>query len=276
MLRRAVVPTLAFFLAILPACRSGWDFEPSKTTAVGKDVEAAIQLLSTSTIMDRAAMMGAFALFRQHPQDQAMAELLPRLSDERPTKRRSAIYILHMLPWEDPTPALPKLRLHLTHPEAATRGMAATALGALGDRESTGALVRMLETDEEGYVRRGAAWALGELADREALAPLRAALEDSSHSVSISARNAIARLELLEEYEDAGPQARPVIQGIWTIAGSVPYEDVRLTRAVEMIRSVDPEIRRPLLESLAASQVVDIRNSALYAQGQLSGKPWKY
>jgi len=272
---KAVVRSISCCIAILLACGACWKFEPRKTTAVGKDVEAAIFLLSTSNSRQRAKVMGAFALIRQHPQSEALQELLPWLADERPTKRRSAVYALQMLAWEDPAPALPPLRGLLTHSESATRGMSALALGALGDSESFDALVKMLESDKTGYARRCAAWALGELASQEGLAPLEAALGDADDSVVANAENAIERLRFLRRNKSTDPDKQRVIQGVWLISGSVIHHDVRLQRAVEMIRSADPSISRPLLAALASSEVEDIRNSAIYAQKQLYASAMK-
>ncbi len=235
-----------------------------------KDVAAAIGIMSKSTESDRAQLTAAYQLIQKHPKHEALVALVPWLNNNTATKRRSAVYALQMLPWDDATPALPSLRKLLTHKEDMTRGMAALTLASLGDKSSYDAFARMLKDDDSGYARRCAAWALGELADQQAVAALEAARKDRDSLVASNADNALQRLAFLHENEAATGEARHVIQGIWIISGSTINQDARLDRAVEEIRMCSRPLRERMLQDLKDSKVEAIRNSAMVALGRMS------
>ncbi len=57
--------------------------------------------------------------------------------------------------------------------------------------------------------------------------------------------------------------------GIWLISGSSILMKTRLNRAVDMIRSVDESVRKPILEKLKSSKFGSVKNSATFALSKL-------
>ncbi|MCX7012866.1 MAG: HEAT repeat domain-containing protein [Candidatus Sumerlaeota bacterium] len=238
---------------------------------VRKDVTEAIDLLSQTMETQTDRVKQAFDLVRRHPRDQALAALIPWLDDKEATRRRSAVYMIQMLPWDDPAPAFAPLRKLLTHEEPLTRGMAGMALASLGDKKSYDSLANMLAKDDDPYARRCAAWALGELGDEKALPALQTALGDRDGSVKANAQNAIERLTFLRENKAVDGDAAQVVRGVWLISGSTPYQQERLAQAMALIQSADRSVSEGILTGLKSSEMQSIKNSALLALAGMKG-----
>jgi len=208
----------------------------------------------------------AYRYIRPLPDGEALRYLCEWLGSEEATKRRSAIDIIAQLNWEDAGPSFVPLRKLLQHEEDFTRGMAALALGAKCDTGAYDTIVRLLIEDPSGYTRRCAAFALGDMKKPEALVPLKAALEKSTDTmVSGNITNAAARLTFLKEHEGAEGKARAVVEGIWIIAGSTPYQEDRIERAMKSINSADELTRRQVYIKALRSPSQFIRNSVMFA-----------
>ena len=243
--------------------------DSAEAADVEKDAAAAIDMLSKTAEAQVSRVLEAIKLIQRHPKKQALAALIPYLDDPEPTRRRSAVYFVQTIPWDDGSPAFPALRKLLTHSEALTRGMSGMALAGLDDDKSFDALVKMLEDDDDPYARRCAAWALGELKNQKAMAHLKKALNDSNALVKSNAHNAIERLSFRQEFQDVTGAAKAVYEGVWLISGSNIYMETRISRAVAMIRSVEEPIRRPIVEKLKSSKLASVRNSVILALSRI-------
>ena len=80
-------------------------------------------------------------------------------------------------------------------------GVAAMALGRIGDKQALKPLIERLE-DESAYVRASAAKALGYLGDKRAARALKSALKEESEEVRKAAREALKKLKI-------GPVEKP-------------------------------------------------------------------
>jgi HEAT repeat protein len=256
-------------LAVLLVCGGASMCDSVLAADLEKDVTAAIDMLSKTAETQTARVLEAMELIQRHPNKQALAALIPYLDDPEPTRRRSAVYFLQFLSWDDASPAFPALRKLLTHSEAMTRGMSGMALASLVDDKSFDALVKMLKDDDDPYARRCAAWALGELKNQKATEHLKIALNDSNALVKSNTHNAIERLSFRQEFQDVTGPAKSVYEGVWLISGSSVLMKTRLDRAVSMIRSVDESVRKPILEKLKSSKLASVKNSAAFALSQL-------
>src|SRR5262245_7249866 len=76
----------------------------------------------------------------------------------------------------------------LKHRGAAVRGRAALAIGRIGDKSGTDALIAMLEHEESKAARAMAAFALGEMEDERAVSSLMAIVEREKEAPSVRAR----------------------------------------------------------------------------------------
>jgi len=76
----------------------------------------------------------------------------------------------------------------LKHRSAAVRDRAALAIGRIGDKLGTDALIAMLEHEESEPARAMAAFALGEMEDAQGVAALMAVVEREKESLSVRAR----------------------------------------------------------------------------------------
>ncbi|HOZ49400.1 MAG TPA: HEAT repeat domain-containing protein [Candidatus Hydrogenedentes bacterium] len=264
---------LVFAVVAAIALASGGTFAMGQEAVTSKDVspevqqhiQQAIDILCKTSEFERDKIKNVFDIVRAQPNEPALLALCEWLKSDAATKRRSAIFILGALPWDDAGPALPPLRALLNHEEAMTRGMAALTLGTLEDGESYDAIVHTMRDDRDPYARRCAAYALGDLAELKALDPLQAALQDPDDNVKNNARNAVDRLTFLKDHAQATGDAKQVVRGIWLIAGTVPWDNDRLDRAVALIRGANPEARKAILAEAASSSSEAIKNSARYA-----------
>jgi HEAT repeat protein len=244
---------------------TGVDAQAPAVDKAPKDVQSAIDeaidTLSTTSEFERDRVKSVFDIVRGQPQIPALEALAGWLKSTDANKRRSAVYIIGALPWDDVSPALPALRDLLKHDEVTTRGMAALSLATVGDTACYEAVLEMAQKDKDGYARRCAAWALGELGDPKALEPLKAIKADSDMGVSSNAENAIDRLTFLRDHATASKEAMPAVRGIWIVAGSTAWDETRLGRAFDLVQSAAPEVRASVLDEAAKSSSIAIRNS---------------
>ena len=246
---------------------------PSPSTEVAMKIHEAIDLLSVTSEFERDKVKTVLDLVKAQPSQPALTELCKELKSDVATKRRSAVYILGALHWEDSGLAFTPLRELLSHSESMTRGMAALTLGTLADNASYEAIVRMAREDKDAYARRCAAYALGELGDVKALEPLESICKDKDPNVATNAKNAVDRLKFLQENASTTGDAQKVVHGIWIISGSVPWDTERLQRAVSMIQSCDAGIQKTILDKAAESTSVAIKNSVAYARKEMVKAP---
>ena len=238
----------------------------AEDTDVKAEVEKAIELLSKTAESQTEQVARAFGYIRPLPNGEALKYLCEWLGSEVATKRRSAVYIIQELNWEDASPSFVPLRKLLEHEEPLTRGMAALALGAKCDTGAYDAVVALLSEDPSGYTRRCAASALGDMKRTEALVPLKEARENSDDAViTANITSAVERLTFLKEQEGVEGKAKAVVEGIWIIAGSTPNQADRLERAMKRINSANAETRQQVYAKALESPSQAIRNSAMFA-----------
>lgn len=91
------------------------------------------------------------------------------------------------------------------------RERVALALGRIGDRQATPALIETMQRDRLDAVRRMAAFALGEIEDPAAIAPLLKVLDDGSSSPALRARAAEA-LGKIPGLPDRGAIAQALVR----------------------------------------------------------------
>ena len=172
---------------------------------VANIVEKAVLTISTcaeSNPKIKKAMESLAAL----REESVVTALVPYLDSEKPTIRRSAVYVLWNGGLSDISIAEQKLLELCKHPENFTRGMAALALGQNKIEAAYDTLVNMTLEDEDGYARRCGAYALGLLGDPKAVPVLEQALNDPEDKVKSNAQAAITMLTTLNEPEsDAEP-----------------------------------------------------------------------
>jgi cyclophilin family peptidyl-prolyl cis-trans isomerase/HEAT repeat protein len=80
----------------------------------------------------------------------------------------------------------------LKHRSAVVRERAALAIGRIGDKRGTDALIALLEHDDVDSVRAMTAFALGEVEDAQAISTLMAVVERENESMTVRARAAEA------------------------------------------------------------------------------------
>src|SRR5262245_28882652 len=80
------------------------------------------------------------------------------------------------------------LKALLTHHSATVRKRSALAIGRIGDKLGTDALIAMLEHERSGPARAMAAFALGEMEDARGVSALMAMVEREKESLSVRAR----------------------------------------------------------------------------------------
>ncbi|MBI5091111.1 MAG: HEAT repeat domain-containing protein [Candidatus Hydrogenedentes bacterium] len=263
----------AISLAVGSSFASGKEETPATsaiTVEVQKNIQHAIEMLSTTSEFERDKVKAVFDIVRAQPNRPALDALCEWLKSDVATKRRSAVHIIGALPWEDASPAFQPLQDLLTHKENSTRGMAALTLATIGGSASYDAIVGMAQKDTDAYARRCAAWALGELGDPKALEPLQTVSKDPDTNVARNAENAIDRLTFLRNHAGATGDAKQVVRGIWLVAGSTPWDETRLGRAVDSVRSAAPDVRKALLDEAASNPSTAIKNSASYVMQKLA------
>lgn len=238
---------------------------------VGKDIAKAIEILSVTAETQTERLGEVFNIVKGLPNAAALSALCPWLSNETPTKRRSAIYLIQMMTWDNPAPAFPPLRKLLKHQEAVTRGMAAMALAAQGDTTSYKEILAMMKADADAYARRTAVWAVGEFGDARGVEPLRAAASDPDPNVAANAKNALERIAFLSANKGTTGDAAKVVRGIFLISGSTTYQAERLRQARNLIESADAGVREAILAQAAKNDSQAIRNSVAFARK--SSKP---
>jgi len=93
----------------------------------------------------------------------------------------------------------------LKHRSAAVRGRAALAIGRIGDKRGTDALIAMLEHEESEPARAMAAFALGEMEDARAVSSLMAIVEREKEAPSVraSAVEALGKIAGVQANADA-------------------------------------------------------------------------
>jgi len=132
----------------------------------------------------------------------AVSEIAEYLDSDKPTVRRSAIFVLWRGEFDSIAPAQQKLLELCSHDESFTRGMAAIALGAARAPASFETMADMTLNDADGYARRCSAYALGLYGDKKALEVLNKALQDKDPMVKQNAQAAITMLTELKETQD--------------------------------------------------------------------------
>jgi beta-lactamase regulating signal transducer with metallopeptidase domain/HEAT repeat protein len=243
---------------------------PVRETDVQKAIDVAIAELSVTSAIESDRVETILDIVRAQPQGPALQTLCEWLASDVATKRRSAVYIIGLLPWEDARPAIQPLRDLLTHDESFTRGMAAMSLATIGDADSYDAMIEMAREDEDAYARRCAAYALGDLGDPRAIEPLEAVKEDADPNVARNAGNAIDRLTFLRDHADAEGDAKLVVRAIWFVAASPEWDQSRLKRSLDLMRGVPHEVGTPILAEASTSSSKAIREGATRLLGEFA------
>ena len=168
---------------------------------VGKTVKNVILTISTCTESDPKVARSLKKL-KTLDETAAVSAIAEYLDSDKPTVRRSAIFVLWRGEFDSIAPAEQKLLELCSHDENATRGMAAIALGAARVPASFATLTDMTLNDADGYARRCSAYALGLYGDKKALEVLNKALQDKDPMVKQNAQAAITMLTELKETQD--------------------------------------------------------------------------
>jgi len=155
---------------------------------------------------------------------------------------------------------LKDLQRGLSRKEPEIKARLARILGEIGNPQSGGVLIPLLDNEEE-EVRIEAAYALAKIGNTTAKKPLLKALEDKVGHVRSAAANALGELKVKE--------AIPAL--IETL--SDPYPDVRKSaaNALGKMKSYRGKIL-PYLLSLCKDKRQEVRASCLYALGKVGGE----
>jgi len=102
----------------------------------------------------------------------------------------------------------------LKHASAAVRERAALAIGRIGDKLGTDALIAMLEHEESERARAMAAFALGEMEDARGVAALMAVVEREKESLSARARAVEALGKIAAVQANAGALGKTAVDRI--------------------------------------------------------------
>ena len=167
----------------------------------GKIVKNVILTISTCAESDPKVARSLTKL-KTLDEKAAVSEIAEYLDSDKPTVRRSAIFVLWRGEFDSIAPAEQKLLELCSHGESFTRGMAAIALGAARVPASFETLTDMTLNDADGYARRCGAYALGLYGDEKALEVLNKALKDTDPMVKQNAQAAITMLTELKETQN--------------------------------------------------------------------------
>lgn len=157
----------------------------------------------------------------------------------------------------------------LKSPSAVVRERAALALGRIGDRQSTPALIEMLQRDRVDAPRRMAAFALGEIEDPAAVDPLLKVLGDGKASPTLRARAAEA-LGKISELPDRGAVTRGIVALLPSPGQVLTNEQASMASLVitALMRVRSAEAIEPLVGMLKAERA-EIRADAANALSRL-------
>ena len=135
--------------------------------------------------------------------------LLVMLASRDPEVRRVGATMLAQI--TVPASAAPAFRAALKDRQWFVRYVAASALGSLGDRASTDALIRA-DQDDKASVRLAIAKSLGQIGEPRARHVLATLREDKNRVVRVAAREAIAALRTDSKHHvnPDGTRTRPV------------------------------------------------------------------
>lgn len=160
----------------------------------------------------------------------------------------------------------------LQHPRAAVRERAALALGRIGDRRSTQALVASLKSDQNERVRLMSAFALGEIEDNQAIEALMLTLDNSTERLEVRARavEALGKITSQASIESSVSErvSQRILKGLPTtetrLAGDEELMALLSISALMRLRSptaIDPLARQ--LKSDAANVRAQAANALL-------------
>src|SRR5215510_3528959 len=137
----------------------------------------------------------------------------------------------------------------LKHRSAAVRERAALAVGRIGDRRGTDALIAMLEHEVSEPARAMAAFALGEMEDAGGVSALMAVVEREKESLSVRARavEALGKINGVQANVDA--------------LGKTSVERINQTLIAQLPGSQTPLEQKPLT-SLTIAALMRIRSPA--------------
>jgi HEAT repeat protein len=145
----------------------------------------------------------------------------------------------------------------LADSSAAVRIAAANALGAIGDRKATTALLALLDGRQDEQIRSAAVTALGKLKDPESVTPLLTIAEDEFDSWIIRK----VAIEALGEIRDSRA-VDPLINAL-----SDQYATVREASAHALGKIGSQQATLPLLNTLDTSSLWALRAAAAHALG---------
>lgn len=139
----------------------------------------------------------------------------------------------------------------LKHRSAAVRERAALAIGRIGDKRGTDALIALLEHDDVDSARAMAAFALGEVEDAQAISTLMAVVEREKESMTVRARAAEALGKIASVQANTGALGKNAVERInQSLIAQLPDPNAALSRD------------QKLLSSLTIAALMRLRNPA--------------
>ncbi|HKQ92149.1 MAG TPA: peptidylprolyl isomerase [Blastocatellia bacterium] len=164
----------------------------------------------------------------------------------------------------------------LKHRSAAVRERAALAIGRIGDKLGTDALIAMLEHEESEPARAMAAFALGEVEDARGVSALMAVVEREKESLSVRARAVEALGKIAGVQANAGALGKTAVDRInQSVIAQLPdsqtsFEQKPLTSLTiaSLMRIRSPASVEPLARQLKSNDA-EIRAQAANALARL-------
>ncbi len=173
-------------------------------------VEKAVRTISTCAEGD-PRISKAMDSLKGLDQQAVVEKLTEYLDSDKPTIRRSAIYILWRSEFDSIESAVKPLIKLTSHDEVFTRGMAALALGSNKVEQSLDTLSKMTLEDSDPYARRCAAYALGQLGNPRAINVLEKSLKDEN---SLVRQNSEAALTMIREGWEPSGAVKEIYPGV--------------------------------------------------------------
>jgi cyclophilin family peptidyl-prolyl cis-trans isomerase/HEAT repeat protein len=166
----------------------------------------------------------------------------------------------------------------LNHTSPNVRERAALAIGRIGDKRGTAALIELLQNERDERVRAMAAFALGEIEDAQAVPALMAFLEPGKHALAVRERPAEALGKIASVPANTELLGKTIIEQInGRLIGQLPGPKATLTADKKLLVSLtitalmrlrSPASVEPLTQQLKSDDA-DVRAQAANALARI-------